>query len=103
MLIGLVIASILFYLHRLRLQKLLHVEKVRSRLARDLHDDMGSTLSTINILSNMALQQQSLDEAKSKAYMNTISSSTSQMMEAMDDIVWSINPINDNIAKLWHV
>jgi len=99
-LIGLIIASILFYLHRLRLQKLLHVEKVRSRLARDLHDDMGSTLSTINILSNMALQQQSLDEAKSKAYMNTISSSTSQMMEAMDDIVWSINPVNDNIAKI---
>lgn len=99
-LIGLVIASLLFYLHRLRLQKLLHIEKVRSRLARDLHDDMGSTLSTINILSNMALQQQTLDEAKSKAYMSTISSSTSQMMEAMDDIVWSINPVNDNIAKM---
>ncbi|ULT43196.1 hypothetical protein KRR40_06825 [Niabella defluvii] len=61
---------------------------------------MGSTLSTINILSNMALQQPSLDEAKSKAYMNTISLSTSQMMEAMDDIVWSINPVNDNIAKI---
>jgi signal transduction histidine kinase/ligand-binding sensor domain-containing protein len=99
-LVGLAIASLLFYLHRLRLQKLLHIEKVRSRLARDLHDDMGSTLSTINILSNMALQQPSLDEAKSKAYMNTISLSTSQMMEAMDDIVWSINPVNDNIAKM---
>lgn len=99
-LIGLALASLLFYLHRLRLQKLLHIEKVRSRLARDLHDDMGSTLSTINILSNMALQQQTLDEAKSKAYMSTISSSTSQMMEAMDDIVWSINPVNDNIAKM---
>jgi len=99
-LIGLAIAGLLFYLHRLRLQKLLHVEKVRSRLARDLHDDMGSTLSTINILSNMALQQQSLDETKTKDYMNTISTSTSQMMEAMDDIVWSINPVNDNIAKM---
>ncbi len=32
--------------------------------------------------------------------MNTISLSTSQMMEAMDDIVWSINPVNDNIAKI---
>ncbi|WP_114789597.1 two-component regulator propeller domain-containing protein [Niabella yanshanensis] len=99
-LVGLAIVSLLFYLHRLRLQKLLHIEKVRSRLARDLHDDMGSTLSTINILSNMALQQPSIDEAKSKAYMSTISTSTSQMMEAMDDIVWSINPVNDNIAKM---
>lgn len=99
-LITLATASLLFYLHRLRLQKLLHIERVRSRLARDLHDDMGSTLSTINILSNMALQQKSFDETKSKEYMSTINSSTSQMMEAMDDIVWSINPANDNLAKI---
>lgn len=99
-LIALATASLLFYLHRLRLQKLLHIEKVRSRLARDLHDDMGSTLSTINILSNMALQQKTVDETKNKEYMRTINSNTSQMMEAMDDIVWSINPANDSIAKI---
>ncbi|MBO9594150.1 MAG: hypothetical protein J7599_14685 [Niabella sp.] len=93
-------AALLFYLHRLRVQKLLQVEKVRSRLARDLHDDMGSTLSTIHILSNMALQQSSFDEMRNKEYMSTISSSTSQMMEAMDDIVWSINPVNDPVAKI---
>lgn len=92
--------AILFYLHRLRLQKLLHIEQVRNRLARDLHDDMGSTLSTINILSNMALQQSTFDAAKSKEYMNTISNSTSQMMESMDDIVWSINPANDSTGKI---
>ncbi len=100
MLIALAAASLLFYLHRLRLQKLLHIERVRSRLARDLHDDMGSTLSTINILSNMALQQKSFNEVKSREYMSTINNNTSQMMEAMDDIVWSINPANDSIAKI---
>ncbi|PVD54077.1 hypothetical protein DC498_01410 [Terrimonas sp.] len=100
MLLVTVFASLLFYLHRLRLQKLLHVERVRSRLARDLHDDMGSTLSTINILSNMALQQKPLDETRNREYMSTINTSTSQMMEAMDDIVWSINPANDSIAKI---
>ncbi len=95
-----VTAALLFYLHRLQLQKLLHIEKVRNRLARDLHDDMGSTLSTINILSTMALQQTSIDEEKSKLYLDTISRSTHQMMEAMDDIVWSINPVNDNIGRI---
>lgn len=99
-LVTLAIGSILFYLYRIRLQKLLHVEKVRNRLARDLHDDMGSTLSTINILSNMALQQESLDPGKNKQYLDTISKSTHQMMEAMDDIVWSINPVNDSMAKI---
>ncbi|WP_149241727.1 sensor histidine kinase [Dyadobacter sp. 32] len=100
LLVALVTGALLFYLHRLRLQKLLHIEKVRNRLARDLHDDMGSTLSTINILSNIALQQKSLDVDKSRQYLNTISQSTHQMMEAMDDIVWSINPVNDSIAKI---
>lgn len=100
LLVAVLTGCVLFYLHRLRLQRLLHIEKVRNRLARDLHDDMGSTLSTINILSNIALQQKSLDEAKSKQYLNTISQSTHQMMEAMDDIVWSINPVNDSIAKI---
>jgi signal transduction histidine kinase/ligand-binding sensor domain-containing protein len=95
-----VVGGVLFYLHRLRVQKLLQVEKVRNRLARDLHDDMGSTLSTINILSNIALQQKSLDAEKSKQYLNTISQSTHHMMEAMDDIVWSINPVNDSIGKV---
>ncbi|WP_336515067.1 two-component regulator propeller domain-containing protein [Pollutibacter soli] len=100
LLMGAIIASVLFYLHRLRLERLLQIEKVRSRLARDLHDDMGSTLSTVNILSNIALQQTPLDEKTSKEYMSTINSSTGQMMEAMDDIVWSINPVNDSMAKV---
>jgi signal transduction histidine kinase/ligand-binding sensor domain-containing protein len=99
-LVGLVVASILFYLHKLRLQRLLHVERVRSRLARDLHDDMGSTLSTINILSNIALKQIPLEEKTSKEYMSTINNSTTQMMESMDDIVWSINPVNDSLVKV---
>lgn len=99
-LVVLMIGAVLYYLHLLRVQKLLHIEKVRSRLARDLHDDMGSTLSTINILSNLALRQKSLDEDKAKQYMNTISQSTQQMMESMDDIVWSINPVNDSIGKI---
>jgi len=99
-LVGLLVAAILFYLHKLRLQRLLHVERVRSRLARDLHDDMGSTLSTINILSNIALKQTQLEEKTSKEYMSTINNSTTQMMESMDDIVWSINPVNDSLVKV---
>jgi signal transduction histidine kinase/ligand-binding sensor domain-containing protein len=99
-LLAVTLVGFFYYLHRLRLQRALHVEKVRSRLARDLHDDMGSTLSTINILSNIALQQNPLDEKASKEYMSTINSSTSQMMESMDDIVWSINPVNDTLAKV---
>ncbi|MEP7144880.1 MAG: two-component regulator propeller domain-containing protein, partial [Ferruginibacter sp.] len=44
------IALIIYAIHKMRVQKLMAVEKLRNRVARDLHDDMGSTLSTINIL-----------------------------------------------------
>ncbi|MBL7930330.1 MAG: hypothetical protein JNL60_00425, partial [Bacteroidia bacterium] len=51
-LISLVILGILYLVYRIRLNKLLAIEKVRLKLSGDLHDDIGSTLSTINILSN---------------------------------------------------
>ncbi len=99
-LLALVMAGLLYYLHHLRIQRLLHVEKVRTRLARDLHDDMGSTLSTINILSNMALKKADTDQHTAKEFIARISNNSSRMMEAMDDIVWSINPVNDNMRKV---
>jgi signal transduction histidine kinase len=99
-LLVLVIAAALYYLYRLRIRRLLQVEKIRTRLARDLHDDMGSTLSTINILSNMAVKKIGSDQQASQDYMGRISDSSSRIMEAMDDIVWSINPVNDSMRKI---
>ncbi|QEC42504.1 sensor histidine kinase [Pseudobacter ginsenosidimutans] len=99
-LVALTIAGALYYLYRLRIRRLMQVEKIRTRLARDLHDDMGSTLSTINILSNMAVKKIESDQKASQDYMGRISDSSSRIMEAMDDIVWSINPVNDSMRKI---
>ena|SRR5215203_1584653 len=46
--------GIIYYLHSLTIKRLMAVESVRQKVSRDLHDDIGSTLSTINILSLMA-------------------------------------------------
>ena len=99
-LIALSIASLIYTLHRLRVQRLLAMEKVRTRIARDLHDDMGSTLSTINILSTMARMKVRGDVAKTEELLEKISDNSSRMMEAMDDIVWSINPMNDTMQRI---
>ena len=99
-LIALCIALLVYALHRLRVQRLLAMEKVRTRIARDLHDDMGSTLSTINILSTMAKMKVHHDAAKTEEFLEKISDSSSRMMEAMDDIVWSINPMNDTMQRI---
>jgi len=97
---GLLFIGILYMLYRARMNKILAMEKVRNRIARDLHDDMGSTLSTINILSEMAKRKVQTDTKKTSEYINKISDNSQRMMEAMDDIVWSINPSNDNMQRI---
>jgi len=98
---GLFLLSLLLYtLHRMRVNRILAVEKIRNRVARDLHDDMGSTLSTINILSTMAKSRLNTDTVKTSEYISKISENSQRMMEAMDDIVWSIKPMNDNMQKI---
>lgn len=99
-LLGLLFVGIVYLIYRMHVNRILAVVKLRSRLARDLHDDMGSTLSTINILSSMAKTKIGTDPAKSSEYISKISENSQRMMEAMDDIVWSIKPQNDTMEKL---
>ncbi len=94
------LALIFYAMHDLRVNRLLAVEKLRNRVARDLHDDMGSTLSTINILSSMAKTKMATDTVKTTEYLSKISDNSQRMMEAMDDIVWSIKPSNDSMQKI---
>lgn len=99
-LLVLILAGVIYMVHRFRVNRLLEMERVRTRIARDLHDDMGSTLSTINILSEMARMKVNKDANKTAEYLNKISDNSSRMMEAMDDIVWSINPMNDSMQRI---
>ncbi len=90
-----------YWLHSLSIKRILAVEAVRQKVSRDLHDDIGSALSTINILSTMAKSKLMDEPAKATEYISKISESSSKMMEAMDDIVWSINPMNDSMQKVF--
>ena len=87
-------------IYRLRLKRTMELYKLREKVARDLHDDMGSTLTSINILSVVA--QRDLEEQQGNALdcMKKIGQNSSQMMESMDDIVWSIKPDNDQLSRI---
>ncbi|HVS94954.1 MAG TPA: 7TM-DISM domain-containing protein, partial [Puia sp.] len=74
------------------------MQHIRNKIAQDLHDDIGSTLSSISILSNLAIQGNSNTQALQT--MNEIKDSSMLLMERMDDIVWSINPRNDSLDNL---
>ncbi len=96
---GLVLAfiALTYAIFRYRELQRLQQEKLRLSIARDLHDEMGSTLSSISILSEAAMRH--LQEDIDRARFGTIGARARQVMEAMSDIVWSVNPRNDSMNK----
>jgi signal transduction histidine kinase len=77
----------------------IEIEKMRNSIARDLHDDIGSTITGINILSNVLLKQQ--DDPKAMySNLQKINENSVAIMESMGDIVWAINPLNDTVEKI---
>ncbi len=78
-------------------QRLLEIEKVRNNLARDLHDDIGSTLSSINILSRVALSEKNENV---QHYLQRIGDQSARIMEDIGDMVWSVNPHNDAVREV---
>jgi signal transduction histidine kinase len=72
---------------------------VRSRIARDLHDDIGSSLSQIAIYSEVAKQKQQGTNGADPTLQSLVNTSK-ELVEAMSDIVWAINPRKDHLHDL---
>ena len=87
--------------NRYRLKRRLQEEQLRTRLSRDLHDDIGSTLSSINILSSVARKKAEADhDPDAAASLAKISDRSQRLMRNMSDIVWSVDPKKDSIEDL---
>jgi ligand-binding sensor domain-containing protein/two-component sensor histidine kinase len=100
MLCGLAFFALGYLFYYLRIQRKLEAEKIRKDLARDLHDDIGSSLSSISMLSEMAGKNTSNSPEESQFIFNKISESSHKTMESMKDIVWTVNPENDAMDAL---
>jgi signal transduction histidine kinase len=94
--LGLLIILSFFIYKNYRTRNQLRLQTLRNKIASDLHDDVGSTLSSISIFSQMA-QQKSKDVIP---MLETIGESSRRMLDAMADIVWTINPENDQFEKI---
>lgn len=99
-LITIAIASVLYAIYRVRINQILKLQQIRTRIARDLHDDIGSTLSSISMMSQLGTKTSPADQEKSKALFATISKASRQAMDLMSDIVWSVNPKNDRMENI---
>ena len=97
---GLAGLLLLFALHRYRLAQAVAVADVRTRIATDLHDDIGASLSQIAILSEVAQRTALSPEAGTRLPLTEIAGISRALVDAMSDIVWAINPDHDHLSNL---
>ncbi|HXB58717.1 MAG TPA: sensor histidine kinase [Candidatus Acidoferrales bacterium] len=108
--IGLIVVLIVMAVARYILwqrtrQEMLHLrnqralEQERLRIAHDIHDDLGARVTQISLLSAMAYGNQSLPE-KARTDFNQISQMSRDLISALYETVWAVNPENDNLDAL---
>lgn len=109
--VGLVLGA-LYAAHRYRVERLLEMERMRSRIAADLHDDIGSNLSSIALLSEMlqgrlrpdgsSLEEQRGSETNEleQRQLLRIERAAEETVSALKDVIWLVDPKHDNLADL---
>lgn len=90
----------IYSLYRVRVNRILAEQKLRNKIARDLHDDIGSTLSGIKLFSSMAQNKLVQEGSEVVKIVERITERSEKMIDSMSDIVWSINPVNDLIENM---
>jgi len=76
------------------------MEETRNKIAQDLHDDIGSTLSSILLFSNAAKSKYNFNKGEANEIFRKISRIAGTMMDEMSDIIWAINPMQDSMDKI---
>jgi len=90
-----VAAGLMFYaIYRYQLSKAIAIYRIRSRISKDLHDEVGSTLSSISLMTEMA------GKGSKEPLQQKIAEGLQHVQNSMSDIVWMINPGNDGLDNL---
>ena len=87
-------------LQKSREERFAELERVRKRIATDLHDDIGSSLTQISLLSEVVNQRIHTDEKQITEPLGMIADASRELVDAMSDIVWAINPQKDTLSDL---
>jgi len=93
-------AALVVLFVRQRTARLLALERQRTRLAMDLHDDVGSSLSQIALQSELALARLERGHGVPPGTLERISGQAREVVDAMGDVVWSVDPSRDDLADL---
>lgn len=105
MLVSMIAAVSRYIVWRRTRQEMLHLksqralEQERLRIAHDIHDDLGARVTQISLLSGMAQKNESLPE-KARTDFDRISQMSRDLISALYETVWAVNPENDNLDAL---
>lgn len=102
LLLAVVVVFILFGRYQLKrkLEEQKKILAIRDNISKDLHDEIGSTLTSINILSNISQQAFAKDPLQAKGFLQKISEQTKMIQQNMSDIVWALRPGNEAVENL---
>lgn len=89
-----------YAIYRLRLKRLLEIERMRRVIAGDLHDDIGSDLSKISVLSEVARMRSGGGAIPNDDLLNSIAEIARGAVGSMSDIVWATNPERDSVREM---
>jgi ligand-binding sensor domain-containing protein/two-component sensor histidine kinase len=94
-----VVMSGAYGLHRNRVAHLVQLERVRTRIATDLHDDIGASLSQIAVVSEVLSQREGAQD-QFREPLSQIANDSRELVASMSDLVWSIDPRRDHLHDL---
>ena len=98
-LISILILLFFYALYLYRIRQLLQLQKVRNRIATDLHDDIGSTLTNINMLSEIS--RKNLEKPyEAEKFLQRITEEVTASSQALNDIIWNVNSRNDSMEEI---
>ena len=115
--VAIFLISLIYFAVRIRIRRLLEIERVRARIATDLHDDIGSGLTRIAILADVARRQtdlsgvakvnegepnkaQAIESFATHNLLQKIGANARELVDSMSDVVWSIDPKNIKVGEL---
>ncbi|HLX67660.1 MAG TPA: two-component regulator propeller domain-containing protein, partial [Puia sp.] len=99
--IAILVVALLYAFYRYRIRQILAMQAMRNKISKDLHDDLGATLSSIAVLSEIARNSiQRGSPQQSFPILEKISTYSREMVDKMRDIVWAINPSNDSLENI---
>lgn len=100
-LFALTIAGVAYWFYRYRLMQAIKMERLRTRIATDLHDDIGATLSSISMYSEAVKNQVKEKLPQLESVLEKMGENSRNMVSSMNDIVWAVNPGNDQGEKIF--